>query len=49
MGLVKTDEYQSQTSGAIYSGYLDKDGVRQAYGVQVWPDGGKYEGEWIDG
>jgi hypothetical protein len=32
-------------NGAIYKGYL-KDGARHGPGVQVWPDGAKYEGEW---
>jgi hypothetical protein len=29
----------------ITKGYL-KDGMRQGPGIQVWPDGAKYEGEW---
>ncbi len=29
----------------ILKGYL-REGLRQGPGVQVWPDGAKYEGEW---
>ena len=29
----------------MYKGYL-KDGTRHGPGIQVWPDGAKYEGEW---
>jgi hypothetical protein len=47
--LEMTNEMHSPRSGAVYKGYIDKNGVKQAWGTQVWPDGGKYEGEWIDG
>ena len=40
------DEMTSPTSGAIYHGYINKSGVKCGWGTQVWPDGGKYEGEW---
>ena len=40
------DEMTSPTSGAIYHGYIEKSGVKCGWGTQVWPDGGKYEGEW---
>lgn len=46
---MRTEEQHSPKSGAIYQGYINKQGVRQAYGTQVWPDGGKYEGEWLNG
>ena len=40
------DELQSPTSQAIYKGYTDRNGTKKGWGMQVWPDGGKYEGEW---
>jgi hypothetical protein len=43
------EEIQSPRSGAVYRGYMDGKGLKQAWGTQVWPDGGKYEGEWKDG
>jgi hypothetical protein len=33
-------------NGAIYIGQWNKDGVRHGRGVQIWPDGSKYEGYW---
>ena len=33
-------------NGAIYIGQWSKDGVRHGRGVQIWPDGSKYEGYW---
>lgn len=47
-GLVMVDELQSPTSNAVYHGYTNRKGVKQGWGHQVWPDGGKYEGEWFD-
>lgn len=44
--LMIVDELQSPTSGAVFHGYTTKDGVKMGWGTQVWPDGGKYEGEW---
>lgn len=32
-------------NGFIITGYM-KDNMRHGQGVQVWPDGAKYEGEW---
>ncbi len=46
--LVLTQELNSPSSGATYHGYLNKEGLKTGWGVQVWPDGGKYEGEWHD-
>ena len=43
------DEMQSPTSQAVYRGYTTKgEMVKCGWGTQVWPDGGKYEGEWRD-
>ena len=36
-------------SGSIYEGCLNQSGVKTGWGCQVWPDGGKYEGEWKEG
>lgn len=33
-------------NSTIYWGYWSKDGMRQGKGIQVWPDGSKYEGFW---
>jgi hypothetical protein len=30
---------------STFIGYM-KDGMRHGHGVQVWPDGARYEGEW---
>jgi hypothetical protein len=32
----------------FYTGYIDKKGRKCAYGIQVWEDQTKYEGEWFD-
>ena len=32
-------------NGAVYKGYLEA-GMRHGPGVQIWPDGAKYEGDW---
>lgn len=48
-GLEMVDELASPSSGAVYNGYVDKGGVKTGWGTQVWPDGGKYEGEWQTG
>ena len=34
--------------GTFFTGYTDKKGRKCAYGVQLWPDNTKYEGEWFD-
>ncbi|CAG9320529.1 unnamed protein product [Blepharisma stoltei] len=34
-------------NGAIYTGEWNNDKQRHGYGVQVWPDGSKYEGYWM--
>ena len=44
--LILAEEVMSPTSGAIYHGYTDTSNVRTGWGQQVWPDGGRYEGEW---
>ena len=31
---------------AIYVGQWNKEGLRHGKGVQIWPDGSKYEGYW---
>jgi hypothetical protein len=38
-------------NGAIYTGQWsfangNRDGVRDGYGSQIWPDGSRYEGYW---
>ena len=40
------EEMTSPTSGAVYHGYINKSQVKSGWGQQIWPDGGKYEGEW---
>jgi len=35
-------------NGVIYQGQWKGD-VRWGYGVQVWPDGARYEGNWVNG
>lgn len=37
------------SDGTVYKGQVKNDSIRHGYGVQVWPDGGKYEGYWQDG
>lgn len=44
--LKMVEEQISPTSKAVYRGYINNDGIKNGWGVQVWPDGGKYEGEW---
>ena len=47
MGLVMVNEIKNADDDAVYSGYMTKDRkVKEGWGTQVWPDGGKYEGEW---
>ena len=31
---------------AIYKGQWSKEGMRHGRGIQIWPDGSKYEGYW---
>jgi len=45
-GLSLVDELQSPEDGAVYHGYVTKAQIKMGWGTQVWPDGGKYEGEW---
>jgi hypothetical protein len=35
-------------NGVVYHGEWRKN-IRWGYGVQVWPDGAKYEGQWAEG
>ena len=35
-------------NGVIYHGEW-KGNIRWGFGVQVWPDGAKYEGDWVNG
>ncbi len=35
-------------NGAIYIGHWSKAGLRHGQGIQLWPDGSKYEGYWKD-
>lgn len=35
-------------NGVIYHGEW-RGNIRWGYGVQVWPDGAKYEGDWVNG
>lgn len=34
--------------GAVYRGQIKQNGERHGYGIQIWPDGSKYEGNWRD-
>ena len=46
-GLVVVNEHKSLNDEAVYSGYMTKDkSNKEGWGTQIWPDGGKYEGEW---
>lgn len=31
-----------------YQGKLDANGLKNGHGVQIWPDGSRYEGDWND-
>ena len=44
--LVMAENLQSPNSKATYNGYMTREGVKCGWGTQVWPDGGRYEGEW---
>jgi len=46
-GLHYTEELKFE-NGAVYKGYIRTDDERQGPGIQVWPDGARYEGEWRD-
>lgn len=41
-GLIFISEYQ-YSNGSVYKGQM-KNEDRHGYGIQVWPDGAKYEG-----
>ncbi len=35
--------------GAVYKGQLKKaTNIRHGFGIQIWPDGAKYEGYWSE-
>ena len=39
----------SLSEGQIYSGqWNDNTNTKEGYGLQVWPDGSKFEGFWFD-
>jgi hypothetical protein len=46
-GLVRKGPYQVE-NGAIYIGEWDSQGRRCGQGLQVWTDGSKYEGYWLN-
>lgn len=33
---------------SVYKGQWSKEGLRQGRGIQLWPDGSKYEGYWLN-
>ena len=35
-------------NGAVYKGERSKEGLREGKGIQLWEDGSKYEGEWLN-
>lgn len=43
---IKTKGPFESDNGAVYLGQWNKYGVRQGKGMQIWPDGSKYEGIW---
>lgn len=45
--LVKRGPYELD-NGAIYHGQWTKEGLRQGRGIQIWRDGSKYEGYWLN-
>ena len=47
-GLTFKDELV-QDDGAVFRGQVRNDKIRHGYGIQVWPDGKKYEGYWRNG
>jgi len=32
--------------GGVFRGQVTRQGERHGYGIQVWPNGNKYEGQW---
>ena len=40
--------YQSFSQGVKYTGFIGKDSTREGIGMQIWPDGSYYVGEWSD-
>ena len=44
---VYIDEYKEVGNGQLYKGQWNKrTGVRDGVGIQMWPDGTRYEGMW---
>ena len=44
---VYIDEYREVGEGKVYKGQWNKKtGEKDGVGVQLWPDGSKYEGTW---
>ena len=40
-------EEKVQDDGAVYKGQIrTSNGDRHGYGIQIWPDGRKFEGNW---
>lgn len=33
-------------NGSVYQGQWSREGLRQGRGIQIWPDGAKFEGYW---
>ena len=34
--------------GIVYFGQWNKIGLREGHGIQLWRDGAKYEGQWMN-
>ena len=45
-GKVQEKQAYELDNGAIYVGFWNSDGYRHFRGIQIWPDGSKYEGYW---
>ena len=42
------EEMIDQETQAVYNGQINKKVIKQGWGTQTWPDGGRYEGEWFN-
>lgn len=48
--MVYIDEFKEVGEGKLYKGQWNKrTGEREGLGLQFWPDGSKYEGQWLRG
>ena len=48
--IVFIDEFKDVGDGKVYKGQWNKrTGEREGVGIQFWPDGSKYEGQWEQG